>query len=114
MPENPWNTLLYWLPGTLAFAAGLLPLRPRPLPFLHAALLLTSTVVYWCVLQHSVAWAYDHPVNPSDGAPKIFALFFGWLTGLIFPILPAWIAARFLIRVIHPSVDRRQECTRID
>jgi hypothetical protein len=94
--ENPYQTMLYWIPGAIAFVAGILPAQSRSWKVVQSALLCIAAAVFWGILQHSVSWAYDRSFNPNDGAPKTFALLFGWLFGLIFPIAPVWIVVRGL------------------
>lgn len=83
--DNPYEFHLYFWPAVLA----LLALFPKQRKF-KVLILVLASIVYWAILQPSVEWAFNHPFNPDDGGPKTFAFLFGWLFGLIFPILPTF------------------------
>ena len=89
----------YWLPtyvpaAVLALVAGVLPMRPRYYMLLQFVLLVAAAIIFHVFVVRSVVWAYQHPFNPSDGAPRVFASLFGWLVGLVWPILPTYAVAR--------------------
>jgi len=96
--ENPYQIALYCIPGFLAFIAGMLPSMQHRWRVVQAMILGVASATYWYLLQLHVSWAYDHPANPNDGAPKTFALLFGWLFGLVFPIVPVWFITRWIRR----------------
>ena len=83
----------YWLPtylpaAALALLAGSLPFRPRLYLLAQLLLLSCAAIIFHIFIVRYVYWAYEHPFNPSDGGPKVFASLFGWLAGLFWPILP--------------------------
>jgi len=96
---NPYSPWLYGVPAAIAILAAI----PRRRAIRYGALAL-ATLIYWIVLQQYVTWAFDHPFNPADGGPKVFAALFGWAAGLLTLILPVyWIAmlVRTFIRFLN-------------
>ena len=85
---NPYVLPNIAMPVLLTVAASLLNNK-----LWKWALLLLAVLAFWGLLQPSVHWAYSHPFNPDDGAPKVFALLFGWAYGLILVVIPTyWIS----------------------
>lgn len=97
--SNPFWWPLYFPSAIVAFVAGCLPKRPKVFAVAQLCLLAVAAARFHVVLARSVDWSYTHPFNPDDGGPRTFAALFGWLEGLVWPILPVFIITRFLIHL---------------
>jgi len=85
---NPYSIPLIIVPLGITVAASLTRKK-----LWKWSLLLFAVAVFWGILQPSVDWAFSHPFNPNDGAPKTFAFLFGWVYGLVLVIIPTyWIS----------------------
>jgi len=82
---NPYLIPLYGVPALITIAASLSKNK-----FLRWGLLALAIIIFWGILQFCVIWAYTHPFNSDDGGPRTFALFFGWVFGLIAVIIPTY------------------------
>ncbi|MCS3810276.1 hypothetical protein [Xanthomonas sp. 4461] len=89
--DNPYD--LPWLIVGIATGvfSGLLRSVARLRLLIQALVLALGTLLCWRLTMLSVAWAYEHPFNPSDGAAKAVAYLFGWIFGLVFLILPSFV-----------------------
>jgi len=99
--DNPFSFYTLFAPILLAVVAGI---NRRTVPRILFVLIAVS--VHWWFLQKSVDWAFTHPFNPSDGGPRAFASVFGWLTGLIFIILPVFGITAFLKNLRVAAVEQ--------
>jgi apolipoprotein N-acyltransferase len=85
---DPYLIPLIVVPTGITIVASLLKNR-----LWKWVLLFLATLLFWVILQPSVQWAFTHPFNPNDGAPRTFALLFGWAYGLLLVVIPTyWIS----------------------
>lgn len=75
-------------------------LRPNRIPW-WAAFTTTAGLGWVFVLGATLAME-----TPDDGAKRVFALFFGWLYGLVW-FLP-WLAAYGAVHVIRQHLEKRR------
>jgi hypothetical protein len=94
--ENPFFWQTYGISALMAFIAGIIPSSRRSKIF-RVILLCIAVLIFSYFIRQYVDWAYDHPVNPSDGAAKTLSVLFGWLIGLVWPIVPSFFLARGLV-----------------
>ena len=97
----------------MAVVAGVLPIRPRSLLILQVLVLLGAAVLFQSFIVRYVVWAYAHPFNPTDGAAVAFAAMFGWVAGLVWPILPLYTVTRLIRWVIRASIRSLRDGTTI-
>jgi 4-hydroxybenzoate polyprenyltransferase len=87
------NLLMFGFLLLPAIVLGLRAARPNRMPW-WAAFTLTAVMGWGFVLGAALLME-----TPDDGAKKVFALFFGWLYGLLW-FLP-WLAAYAAIQAIR-------------
>ncbi|MEA9566745.1 MULTISPECIES: hypothetical protein [Xanthomonas] len=89
--ENPYD--LPWLIVGIATGifSGSLRSVARFRLLSQVLVLCLGTLLCWRLTTLSVAWAYEHPFNPNDGAARSIAYLFGWIFGLVFLILPSFV-----------------------
>ncbi len=92
---NPYDIPLLAIGVISGVCAGLIPGKSRTTLINRVFILGLGVCISWLLLQLLVDWAYNHPFNPADGAPRTFAFLFGWLTQFIWPILPTFLVSYF-------------------
>ena len=98
--DNPFETPIFALGLLGGIIAGLIP-GNQPLRWLNRIYILLSASCGCCLLfMFYTDWAYTHPFNPNDGAPRVFTGLFGWAAALAYPILPTFFAVSF-VRLIY-------------
>ena len=103
--RNPYDVPLLIIGIVSGVCVGLIPGKTRAALISRVFILALGVCVSWLMLQLLVDWAYNHPFNPADGAPRAFAFLFGWLAKLVWPILPAFLLT-FAIRVTFEKMHR--------
>jgi len=104
--DNPYDLPWLIVGITTGIFSGLLRSAARFSLLIQVLVLAFGTLLCWRLTTLSVAWAYQHPFNPNDGAARSVAYLFGWIFGLVCLILPSF-AITLLARTLYMRRNRR-------
>ncbi|MBO9795079.1 hypothetical protein, partial [Xanthomonas phaseoli] len=102
--ENPYDLPWVLIGIATGIFSGSLHTAGRFRLLIQMLVLALGTLLCWRLTSLSVAWSYEHPFNPNDGAARAVAHLFGWIVGLVFLILPSF----FLTLLVRTSYVRRK------
>jgi hypothetical protein len=104
---NPYELPLLVIGLLTGAIAGLIPGRTYTAWLNRLYILGLGACVSWFLQTHLVDWAYTHPFNPNDGAPRVMAALGGWLVALTWPILPVF-ASVLAVRWVFARLSKRR------